>query len=487
MKAILETVKRYVFEIVCGAVAVLAIVLGVLGLNSMGEINTEMQQVQQLRSQIESQARSGDVKNSAWVKKAQERIDLIKGSFTSVLDYVRSINQYKPILQNPHKATIQERESFGRQYQAEVASWLTRLRAGWVPTEVDVQRELDLMSQDEPKDTFTFTRERADEPWGGPGGPGRTGGIGGTSGPPYGGPGGGVPGGIGGPGGMGGPGGPQGGPAAEGRRQQAAERAAMRKAKSILCYATRESFQQSPISMPGGPMYDVNTPPTLEQAWYAQLELWIQRDIVEAIATINERRAAELTAENKEPWVGDLPIKEIVSIQMSYYVQDPAAGAPQTTETSAPGGPPPMGGPIGGPTTPGTGWSPGARSTSDSKALSRAEPLAANIPVFTGRFTNDLHEVLRFSVRLVVDARDIPAIVAGLCEKRFHVPLRVSYEAFTPDPSMTGKIYGEAPLAVLTIDFESMLFSEFYLPIMPDPVLQALNKTRPEPPTSTEG
>jgi hypothetical protein len=473
MKAVLEIVKRYAFEIACGGVAVVAIVLALLGLGSMGSITEEMTKAQQLQSQLQTAARGKEVINDAWVVKAQERIDQIKGSFTDVMTYVKEVNYHPPVLEKLKdkpldKATVEEGEDFKKAYAAEIKSWLPKLVgatgvAGDAPDPVDVQREQDLMREEEPKDTFAGNKK--DDTTEGDKGIGKTGST----------------------------------PKDDSKRAEAAVRAAVRRAREIRCYATAASFQNSDISRLDGPMYG-QTPPTGEQLWYAQLELWLQRDIIDAIVKVNDDKAKELTAqadkassrEEKalfQPWVGNMPIKEVISIQTTqYYIRDPA--------TAAGGAAPPPGAPPGAP--PGRGGSttpagprrpPGTASTSSDKAAGpfreRANPPEAGELVFTGRFTNELHEVMRFSVKLVVDAREIPTIISGLCEKRFHVPLRVSYEALPPDMSMTGKIYGEGPVVVLTVDFETVFFSELYLSLMPDSVLQLLGKTRPTPETTS--
>ena len=88
---------------------------------------------------------------------------------------------------------------------------------------------------------------------------------------------------------------------------------------------------------------------------------------------------------------------------------------------------------------------------------------------------------MQFSVKLIADGRDLPGIISQLCEDRFHTPLRVAYAAQPINLLMDGKIYGDEPVVNLVIDFETVFLSQWYLPLMPDEILEELDKKRPEP------
>jgi len=230
-------------------------------------------------------------------------------------------------------------------------------------------------------------------------------------------------------------------------------------AREIYCYANPESFHESAYSDPSGPMDPLRPPPNLTEMWEAQLEVWIQDTLVRAIAKINNDAAQSVESGGDTPWVGNLPIKDIEAIQLTqYYLIEGEKG-----------------------TRPGAG---GRRGGRDSKE--RPAPPGTPEAAFTARTSDQLHEVLQFTVRLVVDARDIPKVLAGLCDQRFHVPLRVSYDAIPPNLEMRGKIFGEDPVVELTVDFETVMFSELYLPLMPQEILDRVGKQRPEPKDNQE-
>ena len=58
---------------------------------------------------------------------------------------------------------------------------------------------------------------------------------------------------------------------------------------------------------------------------------------------------------------------------------------------------------------------------------------------------------------------------------------RVNYKAEPPNLGMIERIYGGEPVVDVMLDFETILFSKLYLPIMPSVILEEVNKQRPEP------
>jgi hypothetical protein len=103
-------------------------------------------------------------------------------------------------------------------------------------------------------------------------------------------------------------------------------------------------------------------------------------------------------------------------------------------------------------------------------------------PFANANVSNDLFDVVQFTVKLVVDARDIPLIVDEICRNKFHRPLRIDYSEEPPNLSMTGKIYGSEPTARVVMDFETcFFFADEYAALMPDDTVAALAHQRPKP------
>ena len=60
------------------------------------------------------------------------------------------------------------------------------------------------------------------------------------------------------------------------------------------------------------------------QLWYAQLEYWVQSDVVEAIRQVNDKAATELDRQNGAKLnVFTAPVKHLIGITVSNYVLGP--------------------------------------------------------------------------------------------------------------------------------------------------------------------
>ena len=229
----------------------------------------------------------------------------------------------------------------------------------------------------------------------------------------------------------------------DGARGDASARAHMKAAQRISCYAvrlkdakppTRVASLEFPRSMRDTGGMDV---PTLDEAWLAQVGLWIQTDVVHAIAAVNEAAAEILRNKGEVPWVGNLPIKDIISVRVSpdYIPQDGEELSPQ---------------PPGG--------------------FEEASPLGTPESVFTHSGQTGWYEVMQFSVKLIMDSRDLPQLINELCTDSFHTLIRVAYEAVPANRAMVGKIYGREPVVNVTMDFETTMLGEVFRPLMPEDI-----------------
>ncbi len=218
-----------------------------------------------------------------------------------------------------------------------------------------------------------------------------------------------------------------------------AARANLTKARAMLCYATEDSFEILRRQIEGG------ISPKAADMWDAQLSLWVQESVVDALARVNDGAASAIREQGRSPWVGLMPIKELISIRTGYTYLTEA------TEPRAP-----------------------ADQSGDGAAL----PPESVEEVFTHTVSNDLYEAVQFTLKMVVDAREIPTIVEQICKGRFHTLLRMAYEDVSsarPDLyQMTDRIYGSDPTVQLVMDFETVFFGELYRPLMPDTIREAL-------------
>ena len=206
----------------------------------------------------------------------------------------------------------------------------------------------------------------------------------------------------------------------------------------MRCYATLGSFEIRERQIGDG------ISPGVMDMWDAQVSLWVQQSVVDALVRVNDRVAEEIRQAGQTAWVGRMPLKELISIRtVYYYVTD----ASEPRDPAEPGG--------SGPALP---------------------PESAD-EVFTHTVSNDLYDVVQFTVKMVVDAREVPTIVSEICKDNFHTLLRIAFEDVSTNPQlwlMSDKIYGSDPTVQVVMDFETVFFGELYRLLMPDEIRDAL-------------
>jgi len=219
-----------------------------------------------------------------------------------------------------------------------------------------------------------------------------------------------------------------------------AVRLSLRRAHSIYCYADPSVFGDYPA------VTNRQVRPTSEQLWYAQVALWIQQDVVQALAGLNDRTAEMLRSKGASPWVGNLPVKRIVLIDVGCYV-------------------PPEGASV-----------PGRQSSGTQADLA-----------FTKRRSGGTVDVVHFDLDLVVDARMLPAVLDEICKAGFYTPLDVDYEQVPPNRELVGYIYGSDPTIRTQITFEACFLRSKYEQWMPEAVKSAINTGTACPQRGREG
>ena len=219
----------------------------------------------------------------------------------------------------------------------------------------------------------------------------------------------------------------------------AGQRAAAKKARSIRMYASldpqRSSFHISPI-------VEGRDKPSPEDMWYAQVSLWVQQDIVDAIRKINDQAAQQLAARNEDAHVGNMPVKRVEGIQVRGYVLDTGEIVPFPGLRLAAGG------------------SSGARGGGSQET-------------FTGRKGDEQFDVIRFLVTVIIDLRDLQQLIDGIARENFYQPVGAEYEIVPPEYE-SGYYYGGEPVYRARLDFEGYMARKSYKGIMPKAVLDVL-------------
>ncbi len=201
------------------------------------------------------------------------------------------------------------------------------------------------------------------------------------------------------------------------------------KARSKYCYANLDaggSFDLHPIFQQQGDLA-----PGMREIWQAQLLYWMQKDIVDALAAVNNAAARKLD----HPWVGNLPVKDVLSIRVSPYIYEDTAG-----------------------------------DRRESGDLPLLDPTAT----WKGRFANKLFDVINIRMRLAVDVRDLPVVLDALCHDRYAMITNLQYEAVKPELTPTTKVYGAEPVVVATVDLQTYLFWKSFVPLMPPVIREEL-------------
>lgn len=236
--------------------------------------------------------------------------------------------------------------------------------------------------------------------------------------------------------GRGGP--PMGGPpgqnvGAEIKQDEVLYRASVRKARTVRIYATPGVFHASPlIHMSGAP--------SPRDIWYAQVSLWIQEDIVNAIRKLNDDAAQELDDEDVN--VVHLPVKRIVDVTIDGYVLGPGTIVPFP-------------------------------KTSVEQTAGQGRPSMREGPPdqsFTGSASGEQFDVVRFTLQVVVDQRDMLKLVDYVTRENFYQLIDAHYEKLS-SPDMEGYFYGHEPVVLATLDFEGFMARKVFKGMMPEAVL----------------
>ena len=193
------------------------------------------------------------------------------------------------------------------------------------------------------------------------------------------------------------------------------------KARRIACYATPTQFSREPLSILGAP-------PTIEQLWYAQLELWIQQDVARAVAALNAEAAKSGSVASG---VERSPVKRICGVYVVGY---------QTAHGLAM---------ISAPDTP---W------RDETRVIQ---------PSFSRRVCDELTDVVVFELCLIVDQRDLINLVDRISDANLFQCTDIAIGAVATNDEQAGFLYGGEPAVVVRLEFEAYFLCEIYRPLMP--------------------
>jgi hypothetical protein len=206
-------------------------------------------------------------------------------------------------------------------------------------------------------------------------------------------------------------------------------------------------------SMSGGGNGMTQLPP--EEIWLAQLGLWVQQDVTDAIRDANSKSTSVATS----------PVKELVVIEIPHgreiYAIPGSGGAT----------PAPM----------------GQATASNVPATGATDPLKPDFAVSpTGRTCNGVFDVVHFTVCMNVDASEVNRIIQQLQKGRlltvYHSDVNVVNSL---EKQQEGYFYGPVPVVTLTLRCEELYMRSWTRPLMPQPIKQYLNVQEAPPAQAT--
>ncbi len=236
-------------------------------------------------------------------------------------------------------------------------------------------------------------------------------------------------------------------PTPEQLRPAARQAAIYQAARSIWTYLNDDSFEMHPLGLPGSVAR-----PTPEDLWAAQMFLWIEQDVAQALRRVNEQAAQSLPED--ERWVANMPVKHLVALRISDYLTQGATDVTGRTAST----------PV---------LQRAAGSAGGAVSTVRFGNVGAS---FTSRIRTNDYDVVHFVLNLVVDARDMPKVLSELCRKNFFTPIHVQYRVVDVMAARdAGYLYGTGPIVNADIVCEALFFRSIFEPWMPQVVKDILD------------
>ncbi|HEX8911192.1 MAG TPA: hypothetical protein VF796_02450, partial [Humisphaera sp.] len=154
-------------------------------------------------------------------------------------------------------------------------------------------------------------------------------------------------------------------------------------------------------------------PPTARQIWYAQAALWVQQDVCRTIAEMNADSADVTTS----------PVKHLFRLNVPPDVRMYKVPAPSATGAPAP-------------------------ASGEVKDYSVS---------FTGRVANPMYDVVHFDVEAVVDAAFVDTFIRKLQQSRLCVVLQTEVQSVDLSEALDlGCFYGSRPVSYVKIHAEAL-------------------------------
>ncbi len=292
-------------------------------------------------------------------------------------------------------------------------------------------------------------------------------------------------------------------------RRMAENSLRLRKAGEGLIYAERACFSEK-FSREG--MLATIKP---EEVWWAQVELWVQSDIVAVLGKTIQQVQENIPEKDRN--VINSPIKRLVLIEIAGDSSDAVDGqrgkeAPGrgNMPLPRPGGPgrgmmmrpDMMAPPRGRGNRPPMGMMDmprgrGGRDRASPKSTRRGSSLQQlDMPdTLTQNTANPVYDVVNYSFTVLMPTRFLPLLEKNLMEQNYHIILNEKISKVTENTAAQGQsndlyYYGAEPICEVTIEAQLLLVADWTrgmwdakdekwlrLPLMPVEVMQSLSSS----------
>ncbi len=242
------------------------------------------------------------------------------------------------------------------------------------------------------------------------------------------------------------------------RKKESLRRKLKERAQELNLYAqTDENAQGFPLQWSS---LRTANPPQPYEVWEAQLGLWIQQDILEAIAQANhvgEDGASVINA----------PVKRLISLQVV-----PGYVGLHT-----------RGGVLSGS---GTATLP-YQLPKDYKAPDEDEVVRNFLVSPTGRVSNPVYDVRHARLEIIADYQKLPELFDAISNVNLMTVVSCQIKDVDEyDAYKQGYVYGDADAVQVTLVIETLWMRQWTGPLMPDTVRQYLGMPKREKPEETE-
>lgn len=191
--------------------------------------------------------------------------------------------------------------------------------------------------------------------------------------------------------------------------------------------------------------------PTTPTIWWSQMGLWVQEDVANAVAHANRDATNVTDARVKRILAINVPISEKMIFGKTLNMPGGGMGGPEAAAVPA--------------------SNPNELVVADYKGTP------------SGRVTNGLYDVVQYQVELVIAAKELPAVLTSFSDNRLVTVLNV--ESIVAEDSTLaereGFRYGADPVVRVVFRCESLFLREWTVPMMPDVIKKLLGIAPPAP------